>query len=418
MNLRDRIDRRHNAHGDRQLAVDRDLLAPTVHRSEPVGRGPALEQLLDALEPVFDGDLPPPLAVIGPHGAGTSALVVALFDALNDRFGGAGGAVGTTTRARPSEPTAWFVHVDGRRVDSEFSFYRSVLDVLSPEPVPESGIGTDDLQARVQDRLAGNRQAVVAIDHHDEPETLDYGRVRDLLKVADVTDSIATVAVGRHKPDDWGGATVSLPAYRSHELVDIVTDRASSGLVAGGFDHESIRTLAEWADGNAHDALAALFVATTVAEREDADRITERHLEYGRMDVHENGVHVDRALALSETRQQALAHLVSLDLDVTTTPIGDLANAVAERSSLTTGTVKRFLYELAERGVLERIELEADGTGRNPSALDPLIPPAAFRELAAVSFDANGPTELPVNHDTDADARLEARPDREPDSGS
>ncbi|APW97920.1 AAA family ATPase [Halobiforma lacisalsi AJ5] len=398
MNLRNRIDRRRSARGDRQLVVDREHLSPTVHRSEPVGRGPALEQLLDVLEPVFDGQLPPPVAVVGPQGSGTSALVFALFGALNDRLGDVDRSFGTTTRASPSEHVTWFAHVDGRRVDSEFAFYRAVLSVLSREPVPESGIGTDDLRERVERRLRGGRRAVVAIDHHDEPETLTYGRVRDLLESAGVADRVTAVPVGRQVPDDWDGATVSLPAYRSHELVDVITDRASTGMAAGGIDHESVRDLAEWADGNAHDALAALFVAAVAAEADGADRIADRHVDRGRADVPPDGVHLDRALALSENRQRVLAHLVALDEKRSTagTPIGDLAAEIAARSSLTTGTVKRFLYELAERGVLERIRIESNGSGRNPSAVAPLVPATAFRQLTDASLE-----ESPRSNDTD-----------------
>jgi len=55
MDLQERIARRRSARQGRRIVVDRDQLSPVVHRPEPVGRGPVLEQLLDALEPIFDG---------------------------------------------------------------------------------------------------------------------------------------------------------------------------------------------------------------------------------------------------------------------------------------------------------------------------------------------------------------------------
>jgi len=75
------------------------------------------------------------------------------------------------------------------------------------------------------------------------------------------------------KPDDHRGETVTVPAYRDHELVDVVTDRVSTGLAAGALDHGAVRELADWADGNAHDALAALFGAAVLASEDEADRI-------------------------------------------------------------------------------------------------------------------------------------------------
>ena len=382
MNLRDRIARRRTARRDRGIVVDRDHLSPTVHRPDPVGRGPVFEELLDALEPAFDGRLPGPVAVVGPAGSGTSAIVTALFDAMAEQFGDADRAIGTTTRSDPTPSRIAFVTVDARRVESAFAFYRTVLAAVSSEPVPTSGVGTDDLRDRLVEALErSDRRAIVALDHHDEPETLDYERAADLL--APIADSVATVAVGQSEPPGWNGSTVAVPPYRDHELVDILTDRTSTGLAPGVLDHEAIRDLADWADGDAHDALAALFAAAALASEGEADRIESRHLERAAADVPADGVHVDRALALSETRQQVLGHLLAVESD--DRPIRDLATAVAARSSLTEGTVTRFLYELADRGVVDRVPLAGDGSGRRPSAVEPRFPSIAFRTLSAAT---------------------------------
>ncbi|MFD1562881.1 AAA family ATPase [Haloarchaeobius amylolyticus] len=387
MELQERIARRRSARQGGHVVVDRDPLSPVVHRPEPVGRGPVLEQLLDALEPVFDGELPPPVAVVGPPGSGTSAIVTALFDSLNDQFSGSTRSIGTTTRAGAAGPITWFGTVDGRRIESPFSFYRAVLSLISSEPVPESGIGTDELRTRLRDRLdRPDRRVIVAVDHHDEPETLDAGRARDLLSPVDA--HVTIVPVGQHEPDGWDGTTVTVPAYRDHELVDVITDRASTGLAAGALDHDAVRDLAAWANGNAHDALAALFGAAVLASEADADRLERSHLETARADVPDTGVHVGRALALSETRQQVLLTLT--ELDAAERPIREIAAAIADRSSLTAGTVKRFLYELADRGVIDRVPLSTPdrGSGRQPSTVRPLFPTIAFRALAATSIPA------------------------------
>lgn len=380
MDLQERIARRRSARQGRQVVVDRDQLSPAVHRPEPVGRGPVLEQLLDALEPVFEGELPPPVAVVGPSGSGTSAVVTALFDALNDQFGGSNRAIVTTTRGASTDPATWFVTVDGRQVESAFAFYRAVLSGVSSDRVPESGVGTDDLRERIRDQLARpDRRAIVAIDHHDEPETLGVERVRELL--APVADSTATVAVGHREPESHEGPAIIVPPYRDHELVDVVTDRASTGLAAGALDHDAIRDLADWAAGNAHDALAALFGAAVLASEDDAERIEPRHLERARAAVPDDGVHVARPLALSETRQQVLLGLI--EIESADRPIREIATAIADRSSLTDGTVKRFLYELADRGVIDRVPLSTpeNGSGRRPSTVEPRFPTIAFRSL-------------------------------------
>ncbi|WP_254531060.1 Cdc6/Cdc18 family protein [Natrinema gelatinilyticum] len=389
MDLGERIARRRLARQNGRLIVDRDQLSPVVHRPEPVGRGPVLEQLLDALEPVFDGELPQPVAVVGPAGSGTSAIVTALFDALNDQFGGSNRAIGTTTRAGSADPVTWFVVVDGRQVESPFAFYRAVLDGISSDRIPESGVGTDELRERLCNRFARpDRRAVVAIDHHDEPETLGADRVRELL--APVAESVSTVTVGQREPANHRGTTVTVPAYRNHELVDVITDRESNGLAAGALDHGAVRELAAWANGNAHDALAALFGAAILATEDGADRIEPVHLEAARADVPTDGVHVGRPLTLPETRQRVLVTLSGID--AANRPIREIATAIADRSSLTAGTVKRFLYELADEGIIERVPLPTDRTGgRQPSTVELRFPTTAFRSLAATAVtDGDG----------------------------
>ena len=392
MELEERIARRRTAGGRAGLLLDRNALSPTVHRPAPIGRGTELERLLDAAEPAFAGELPEPFAVAGPPGSGTSAIVTPLFDALTAELAGDRRAIGTTTRAGAGrgEPTTWFVTVDARRVTSAFAFYRAVLSTISGESVPTSGVGTAALRERVTRHLERpDTQAVIAIDHHDEPDALSATRARSLF--ADVDDSTTVVPVGQQIPDDWGHPVVDVPAYQRHELVDILSERASAALAAGALDHRATRSLAAWADGNAHDALAALFSAAILASGTGETTIDSATLERAKADVPAGGVHVDRALAQPETRQQVLCALVGLQSSDESAherrperPIRDLATEIAARGDLAAGTVKRLLYELAEDGLLERIPLESSGSGRQPSTLEPRFPTIAFRALTAV----------------------------------
>lgn len=377
MDMHDRIARRQTAGRNGGIVIDREQLSPVSHGPTLVGRGPVLEQLLDRLDPVFDDGLPDEFAVVGPHGSGTSGIVTNLFSALNDRFAGPTRTIGTTTRAGSERSGTWFAYVDGRRVGSPFAFYRTVLSVISPDPVPEGGVGTDALLDRIRTRLdRSDRRAVIAIDHHDEPEALSYEAVAELVEP--IGDSVSIVAAGQEPPAEWDSPIVSVPPYRSHELIDVLTDRTSQGLAAGSLDHDAIRTVAEWADGNAHDALAAIFGAAVLAG--DGDSIESTHLEEAMADVPDDGVHVDRALALPETRQEVLRHLD--EVHSSDRSINDVASEVADRSSLTASTVKRFLYELADRGVLERVPLESDGSGRRPSGVRPRFSMLVFRALS------------------------------------
>lgn len=373
MDLRDRITRRQTA--ERNGIVDSPQLSPVVHPDKPVGRGPVLKQLLDALDPVFERELPPEVAVVGPHGSGKSAVVTALFDALDEQFGRSCRPIGTATRAGSGESVTCFVSIDARRVTSPFAFYQAVLSEISSEAVPEKGVGTDALRERVRSRLERpNRRAVVAIDHHDEPETLSYDTARELLEP--VSKSVTTVSIGQTVPEGIEGKTVIIPKYRHHELIDIITERASAALAAGTIDYETIHNVGTWADGNAHDALAVLFGAAMFAA--NTGRIDNEVLDRSMAAIPESNIHVGRALALLETRCEVLCRLYEIGPEATTLSISRIATEISSQSSLTDGTVERFLYELSERDILDRVPLPMNGTGRQQSTVRPLFPMVTF----------------------------------------
>ena len=160
-------------------------------------------------------------------------------------------------------------------------------------------------------------------------------------------------------------------------------NRASEGLARGTFEHARARSVADWADGNAHDALAALTVAADAAAAAGRDRITAVDVETGVQDVPRPSVELGRVLALPANRQAVLRVLVGLDEEARTSVSATTdAIAGAPRIDLSRGTVKRFLYEMAESGILAREENRSSGgQGRPPSRVEPRFPPTLFRIL-------------------------------------
>jgi Cdc6-like AAA superfamily ATPase len=370
MDLTERIERRRMRTRNDRILVDRSALSPTAHLADPVGRAPVLESLLDAVEPVFDGQRPPELVVEGPRGVGKSALVDALYGALGEMLDDAG-SIATSTRG--GAPERWFASVDCRYAGTGFRFYRQLLLQLGAEEVPRHGVGTDRLREQVVDRLSpAGRWAVVTIDHVSEATDLDPGAVRELL--APVADSVSITWVGRELDVD-ADRVVAVDPYRKHELTDVLSHRCSRGLRTDAFDHDDLRALSGRHDGNAHDALAVALGAALLAEHEDDDAIERRHLRAADDAVPADTVHLDAVLALPENRRRVLAALVRLDPHPT---VADAAAAIAERTELTQGTVRRFCYELAEAGVLARRGGDAPNRGRDPSHLAPAFPWLAF----------------------------------------
>ncbi len=383
MNLRERIARRQRTENEPKLIRDYDAVSPVAHPDEPTGRGPMLERLLDHLDPTFDGALPENAYVWGPKGAGKSAVVSALFDHLSAFTLRSRSPILTTTRAeRPS--VVEFVYVDAHVAKSDFGLYHAVVDGLVDEPIPEQGVGTGQLRSKLHDYLNHGSRVVVAVDHVAEPETYPPSAVADLFEPY---ESLSWLAVGRVSPDRLGDAPaagIEFTAYRRHALTDILTTRVSDGLTHHALSHEQIRTLVEWADGDAHDALAAVFGAADRAMHDGEDRVSPADLEHAIDDVPRPCASLGRVLALPENRQRVLLSLLDLD-DDRRRSVSAAAEAVADsgRVDLSETTVKRILYELSEAGITRRVTVtDAAGQGRPPSRLEPRFPTYVFRRLS------------------------------------
>lgn len=382
MNIEDRVARRRRSNGGLRLVREYDALSPAAHVRDPSSRGAAFEELLDHLEPALGGGLPPTGYVWGPKGAGKSALVTALFAEL-DRVGReATSSIHTTTRVEDAGIPA-FAYVDARATRSEFGLRHAILDALLDERVPKQGVGDDHLDELFDRFVDTDRTAVVAIDHLGEPETHPIAMVEAVLGPLD--DSISWIAIGRTPPEADCGASVHLPAYQQYVLVDILTSRASQGLSRHAIDHEELRRIAGWAEGDAHDALAALFGGALLASEADERAIDSETAIRGMEAVPRPNASIGRVLALPENRQRVLRRLLDFDT------VGESVRVTAEALSrdgaldLSTATITRFLYELAEMGVLERVTAErTTELGRPPSRLEPRFPTLVFRR----TFDA------------------------------
>jgi len=388
MDIEARIQRRRRRDGAPRLIEDYETLSPVSHVDEPSDRGPVFERLLDHLDPVFDGNLPPNAYVAGPAGSGKSAIVTALFSHLDRLSAETQSVIYTSTRASaPASPG--FVYVDTRQRASEFAFYHAVLDALVEESVPEHGVGTGELRDRLHDRLRASRTrtgVVVAVDHVGEPDTVTAERLVDLF--AGLPSNVSWLAIGREEPaatplTDYTATAVSIEPYRRQMLVDVLMARASVGLSQQALDHDLAREIAEWADGDAHDALAALFIAADIANRADRTRLDDDDVSAAVEEVPHPSVSLGRVLALPENKQLVLRELVDLGPDdrASVTATTEAISSVPS-IGLSPGTVKRYLYEMAEVGVVERVQAEKrDGKGRPPSRVELRFPPTAFRRL-------------------------------------
>jgi len=380
MDLTERIDRRRTRNSKHELVVDPDSLNPVVHPAEPVGRETLFEALLDAIDPLFEQAVPPDVYVWGPSGSGKSAIVTALMSALETKMQSQRPFY-AATRGQTKGDGVEFAYLDARQATSRFQLYRELLDELLVDAVPERGMSTDALERKIQSIQSTGTTVVVAVDHLGESRTADVAEIHQFFEPF---ENLAWLGVGRTPPEDVSlpipEQHVHVPAY-GNELVDTLTVRGSQGL-SHTLDHRHAQRLAEWADGDAHDALAALFIAANVAEGADATRLRDEDVEAGIEAVPRDGVPIGQVLALSENEHHILERLLALDRDEER-PIEKTAQLIGEQTDLTPGTVKRQLYELAQFGVLSRQEVTVGppGNGRRPSGVTPNFSATLFTLL-------------------------------------
>jgi len=386
MNIDAMIQRRQRRNDESRLVLDFEPLSPIAYVDPPVDRTRLIELLLDHLDPVFDASLPPNGYLYGPKGTGKSTIVSSLYTHLGKRIGGRRTAIYTNTRVRPTRRLR-FVYVDTLLTDSEFAFYRSLLKPLAGEPIPEHGVSTevlgDRLHRAVEDSAAG---LVLAVDHVGEPGGVDTPTLVEWFEA--LPSSVSWLAIGRATPaetelTDYTAESIRVDPYRRHVLVNVLLRRAASGLDRPALGYEAVQRIADWADGDAHDGLAALFIAAHRADDAGRSTVSTGDIDAAIAEIPDRSVSLARVLALPANKQSVLRAFVDLE-PADRGSVTDTTAAIADAPTvdLATGTIQRYLYEMAEDGIIDRVRGTNDtDQGRPPSRLEPRFPATAFRRL-------------------------------------
>jgi len=370
--------------GTRRTPIrERGVLSPVSHRGEPVGREPLLDALLSYLEPVADGELPDNGYVWGPMGSGKSAVCTALFHRLGTDADSAYPSMSTRS-------TQQFCYVDTRHGGTTFELYRTILDELVDDPVPRGGVRTEQLLARIKEALSPpGRRLVVAVDHVGEPETVSVSTLAGMFEP--VESSVAWLAIGRKPPTTIDSVSLRhcchVPPYRQQAIVEVIQSRANVGLDEGAVTNEQRRTVADWADGNAHHALGALCVGAGHAVDRGHAGICDEDLVDGMLAIPQQSVSTGRLLGLAPNRKRVLRALGSID-EPDRESVATAGETIAAAVDLSTATIERFLYEFANAGIIERVPTTetAGSVGRRPSRLRLRFSPALFEQLSEQSL--------------------------------
>ena len=195
MDIDNRIKRRLRQNDGASLVTDYTVLSPATHIADPVDRGSIVEQILTHFDPAFEGEIPEPLYLSGPTGSGKSAIVTAMFRKLSEIPSETRPVIHTSTRVEPSQQPV-FSYIDSRHVDTEFAFFRTILDRVTADTIPKRGVSTTTLRDELREWSKEGPPVVVAVDHLDDHEqTLTLEQVVDWLEP--FSETVGLVGIGR-----------------------------------------------------------------------------------------------------------------------------------------------------------------------------------------------------------------------------
>jgi orc1/cdc6 family replication initiation protein len=272
------------------IFADKSVLNESYQPEEILERDEEIESFSHALQDVLFGREPENVFLYGKAGLGKTAVTKYMMDELRSEV---------TVREEANDLHVHEINCNGKTL---FMVVRRLVNDLLPEdssPFPKRGLGTgdafDELYEQL-DRLGGTHLVVFdEIDHLDDVNTLLYELPRARSN-GHITDSLVGIigisnnytfrqSLSAKVKDTLMETEISFSPYDAGELRTILHNRADRAFVDGACDDSAIAKAAALSAqdmGNARQAIDLLRVGAEVAERENDEVVSDRHIENAR----------------------------------------------------------------------------------------------------------------------------------------
>ncbi|MDQ2052060.1 orc1/cdc6 family replication initiation protein [Natronolimnohabitans sp. A-GB9] len=275
------------------IFADKSVLQESYQPDEILERDEEIDAFSHALQDVLFGYEPENIFLYGKAGLGKTAVARYMMDELRAEV---------TVRDETDDLHIHEINCNGKTL---FMVVRHLVNELLPEgasPFPKRGLGTGDAfdeLYRQLDRIGGTHLMVFdEIDHLDDADTLLYElpRARSNDYITDSMVGIIGISnnytfrqeLSAKVKDTLMETEISFSPYDAGELRTILRYRAERAFVDDVCDKSAIAKAAALSAqdmGNARQAIDLLRVGAEVAEREQADTITDTHIEAARTRV-------------------------------------------------------------------------------------------------------------------------------------
>jgi cell division control protein 6 len=325
---------------------DREVLRPSYTPEELPHRDEQIDQLASVLVAAVRGDTPSNVFIYGKTGTGKTACTKYVNNELVDA-------------GQKRDVPIHYIYVNCEVVDTQYRVLTHITNHLITEwdeRVPFTGWPTDEVYAKLRDRLRDREGIVVIV--LDEVDNLVFkdgdGLLYNLCRINEDLETAKVSLIGISNDlrftdfldprvrSSLGEEEIVFPPYNAEQLRDILQQRAEMGFNEGRLEDDVIPLCAAFAaqeHGDARRALDLLRVAGELTEREGAAKTTQDHVRKA-----QNKIELDRITEVVRTLPMQSKILLLAIL------LGEESGmADGKRQALITGEVYEVYEELCEQ---------------------------------------------------------------------
>lgn len=388
---------------DTEIYRDRDVLREDYQPEKIVGRDEELQQYISALQPVINGDQPSNIFLYGKAGVGKTACTGHLLSELQ------------------ADAKQYDVDITIIRTNCEdlSTSYQVAIQLINELRSPEDHVTTGYSKRQVYEMLweeldkVGNTIILVLdeVDHIDDDSILyQIPRARANGNLTEAKVGIVGISndfkfregLSSKVQSSLCEKELQFPAYEAAELRDILRQRANVAFYEGVVPEAVIAKCAAYGAkdaGDARQSLDLLMEAGDIAVENQADQLTEVHVDEARNSLERSRV-VEGVAGLTHQGQFVLYALLILNGEgQTPTRARDVQpryEMVCERAAVDPLVPRRMrdhLGELAMLGIANRTERNKGEAGGRYYEYSLDTSPQLLLEALQETVDIVGKTE-------------------------